>query len=152
MLGRDVFSLIHFPMLCGVIVYAVAIEEVAIEPTDLTPTVLKMQQAGADAVIGSHPHILQGVEQIDGRWVVHSTGNFAFPSARNDSSYSAIFLMTVTMDDVTLEAQPIRIVRGRPVPADSSRAGILDDLTDLSFGYDFTDAGTAIASQETGRC
>jgi len=109
-------------------------------------------EAGADAVIGSHPHILQGVEQIDGRWVVHSTGNFAFPSARNDSSYSAIFLMTVTMDDVTLEAQPIRIVRGRPVPADSSRAGILDDLTDLSFGYDFTDAGTAIASQETGRC
>lgn len=29
----------------------VVVEEVAIEPTDLTPTVLKMQQAGADAVI-----------------------------------------------------------------------------------------------------
>ena len=30
---------------------AVVVEEVAIEPTDLTPTVLKMQAAGADAVI-----------------------------------------------------------------------------------------------------
>ena len=27
MLARDVYSLIHFPMLCGIIAYAVAIEE-----------------------------------------------------------------------------------------------------------------------------
>ncbi len=34
MMGRDVFSLIHFPMLCGVIAYAVAIEEAVAHPGD----------------------------------------------------------------------------------------------------------------------
>lgn len=32
MMGRDVYSLIHFPMLCGVIAYAVAIEEAIAHP------------------------------------------------------------------------------------------------------------------------
>lgn len=109
-------------------------------------------EAGADAVIGSHPHILQGIERISGKWVVHSTGNFAFPSARDSSSYSAIFVMTVTTDGESIEAQPIRIQRGRPVPADTSRDGILDDLTELSFGYTFGPDGLAVASPGTGKC
>lgn len=37
MMGRDVFSLIHFPMLCGVIAYAIAIEEVIAHPTSALP-------------------------------------------------------------------------------------------------------------------
>ncbi|NND03862.1 MAG: CapA family protein [Acidimicrobiia bacterium] len=108
--------------------------------------------SGADAVIGSHPHVLQGVEQIDGKWVVHSTGNFAFPSARNASSYSAIFVMTVSDGGVSMEAKPIRIQEGRPVPAISSRAGILEDLTELSFSYGFGADGVAVESAETGTC
>ena len=34
MLARDVFSLTHFPMLCGIIAYAVAIEEAVSHPAD----------------------------------------------------------------------------------------------------------------------
>jgi low temperature requirement protein LtrA len=34
MLARDVFSLIHFPLLCGVIAYAVAIEEAVVHPAE----------------------------------------------------------------------------------------------------------------------
>ena len=38
-MARDVFSLLHFPMLCGVIAYAVAIEEVIAHPGEpLAPT------------------------------------------------------------------------------------------------------------------
>lgn len=33
-LARDVFSLIHFPMVCGIVAYAVAIEEVVAHPND----------------------------------------------------------------------------------------------------------------------
>ncbi len=112
----------------------------------------KWIDAGADAVIGSHPHILQGVEKINGKWVVHSTGNFAFPSARNSSSYSAIFVITVAAQGDSLEVHPIRIQEGRPVPAISSRDGILEDLTDLSFGYTFGPDGRAAASPGTGKC
>ncbi len=35
-------------------------------------------QAGADAVIGSHPHVLQGIEFIEGKPVFYSLGNFIF--------------------------------------------------------------------------
>jgi poly-gamma-glutamate synthesis protein (capsule biosynthesis protein) len=35
-------------------------------------------RAGADAVIGHHPHVPQGVEWVDGRPIVYSLGNFVF--------------------------------------------------------------------------
>jgi poly-gamma-glutamate capsule biosynthesis protein CapA/YwtB (metallophosphatase superfamily) len=109
-------------------------------------------EAGADAVIGSHPHVLQGVEKIGGAWVVHSTGNFAFPSARNESSYSSIFKMTITSQDERLEVFPVRIESGRPVPAGASRDGILKMLTDRSIGYTFDESGEAIPTPGTGNC
>lgn len=37
MMARDVFSLIHFPMLCGVVAYAVAIEEAVAHPGEPLP-------------------------------------------------------------------------------------------------------------------
>jgi poly-gamma-glutamate synthesis protein (capsule biosynthesis protein) len=108
--------------------------------------------AGADVVVGSHPHVLQGVEVIDGAWVIHSTGNFAFPSAREQSSYSALFTLTVAPQASELAVLPVRIRSGRPVVATSSRAGILNLLTDRSFGFAFDEDGIAGATGEPGRC
>ena len=34
--------------------------------------------AGADAVIGTHPHILQGIEFYNGKPIMYSLGNFWF--------------------------------------------------------------------------
>ncbi len=34
--------------------------------------------AGADLVIGHHPHILQGIEEYKGRYIAYSLGNFVF--------------------------------------------------------------------------
>ena len=34
--------------------------------------------AGADAVIGAHPHILQGIEYYNGKPILYSLGNFWF--------------------------------------------------------------------------
>jgi hypothetical protein len=36
--------------------------------------------AGADVIIGHHPHVLQGFEYIDSKPVFYSLGNFIFPS------------------------------------------------------------------------
>lgn len=47
--------------------------------------------AGADAVVGHHPHTYQGVEAIDGVPVVYSLGNFAF-GTRNPKARHALFL------------------------------------------------------------
>lgn len=34
--------------------------------------------AGADAVVGAHPHVVQGIERYKGRYIAYSLGNFAF--------------------------------------------------------------------------
>jgi hypothetical protein len=35
-------------------------------------------RAGADAVIGHHPHVPQGIEYVDGKPIIYSIGNFVF--------------------------------------------------------------------------
>lgn len=38
----------------------------------------QMVDAGAELIIGHHPHILQGIEQYKGKYICYSLGNFAF--------------------------------------------------------------------------
>lgn len=45
MMARDVFSLMHFPMLCGVVAYAVSIEAVVSHPTEPMSLVLRVSLA-----------------------------------------------------------------------------------------------------------
>lgn len=44
-----------------------------------------LARAGADLVIGAHPHVLQGIDYIDGVPIVNSLGNFWFNSFTQDS-------------------------------------------------------------------
>ena len=37
-------------------------------------------EAGADVIIGAHPHVLQGIEFIDEKPVFYSLGNYIFNS------------------------------------------------------------------------
>lgn len=34
--------------------------------------------AGADIIVGAHPHIVQGIEEYRGKYIFHSLGNFVF--------------------------------------------------------------------------
>ncbi len=109
--------------------------------------------AGADLIIGSHPHVLQGIERIDGVWVVHSTGNFAFPSARDVSARSAYFEVTVSEQAVDLAVVPLRIIDGRPHPVDGDdAASILGDLGNWSFGWTVTPQGGVAPRRGGGAC
>jgi poly-gamma-glutamate capsule biosynthesis protein CapA/YwtB (metallophosphatase superfamily) len=38
----------------------------------------KFIDAGADAVVGHHPHVVQGIEFYKGKYIAYSLGNFAF--------------------------------------------------------------------------
>lgn len=40
---------------------------------------------GADLVLGSHPHVLQGIEEYKGKQIVYSLGNFCFGGNKNPS-------------------------------------------------------------------
>ncbi|MCR4300276.1 MAG: CapA family protein [Sulfuricaulis sp.] len=50
--------------------------------------------SGASAVLGHHPHILQGVERYNHGVILYSLGNFAFGSFSNTATRSAIALLT----------------------------------------------------------
>ena len=62
--------------------------------------------AGADLVIGSHPHVIQGYEKYNGRYIVYSLGNFCFGGNPNPSDKDCMIFQqtfTVTGNDVATD-------------------------------------------------
>ena len=52
---------------------------------------------GVDLVLGSHPHVLQGIEKYRGRYILYSMGNFCFGGNTDpDDKDSMIFQQTFT--------------------------------------------------------
>jgi poly-gamma-glutamate synthesis protein (capsule biosynthesis protein) len=47
--------------------------------------------AGADGVLGNHPHVLQPAEMYNGKPIVYSMGNFVHPGSGNTALYSLKF-------------------------------------------------------------
>ena len=61
--------------------------------------------AGADLVVGSHPHVIQGYEEYEGVPIVYSLGNFCFGGNSNPSDYDCMIIQqsfTVTGDEVEI--------------------------------------------------
>lgn len=55
---------------------------------------------GADLVLGHHPHVLQGIEEYNGKLIVHSLANFCFGANRNpEDKDTMIFQQTFTFVD-----------------------------------------------------
>ncbi|HEU4513739.1 MAG TPA: CapA family protein [Nocardioidaceae bacterium] len=61
----------------------------------------RLVAAGADVVVGGHPHWLQGVEMVRGRLVAHSLGNFVFDmDFMRETQEGAILEMTFWGDEL----------------------------------------------------
>ncbi len=60
---------------------------------------------GVDLVLGSHPHVLQGMEKYKGKYIIYSLGNFCFGGNTDpDDKDTMIFQQTFTF--VNNELQP----------------------------------------------
>ena len=60
--------------------------------------------AGADLVVGSHPHVVQGYEWYHDRPIAYSTGNFCFGGNSNPADYDCYMVrQTFTVNPVTHE-------------------------------------------------
>lgn len=107
-------------------------------------------EAGADAVIGHHPHVLQGIEIYRGKPILYSLGNFAFGSRSAAAARSIIGRIHFTDSECYLEIFPLNVlyatVRYRPQPERREPGGeTLRQLAALSRPF-----GTRI-SCENGR-
>lgn len=101
---------------------------------------------GADLVVGHHPHVLQGIEEYRGRYIVYSLANFCFGgnSAPSDMD-TMIFQQTFTLRngevlcDSNTKIIPCSVSSAtgynnyQPTPSEGSEAErILQKIEDLS--------------------
>ena len=85
-------------------------------------------KAGADLVLGHHPHVPQGCERIGKSLIVYSLGNFIFPAHSShymrkngaDTAWSFLLRAEISADGVGhFERVPFQIGKGsneRPIP------------------------------------
>lgn len=66
-------------------------------------------EAGADLVIGHHPHVLQGIEKYQDGLILYSLGNFVFDQFGFDENESLIVQAVLSKDSRQLRLQPVRI-------------------------------------------
>jgi poly-gamma-glutamate capsule biosynthesis protein CapA/YwtB (metallophosphatase superfamily) len=94
--------------------------------------------AGADLVIGGHPHWVQGYEMAGSAVVVHSLGNFIFDMDFQSKTREGIFLEVVLWGDRVKAVEPVPYVIGRgfaPGPIRGNHAkSILTDVWRSSRG------------------
>ncbi len=57
----------------------------------------RMIDAGADVVVGTHPHVTQGVEYYRGKLIVYSLGNFVFDGFETPETTTG-WLLSLTVD------------------------------------------------------
>lgn len=50
---------------------------------------------GADLVIGTHPHVLQGIEKYNGKYIAYSLGNFCFGGNNNPADKDTVIYRQV---------------------------------------------------------
>lgn len=67
---------------------------------------------GADLVIGHHPHVIQGVEEYQGKYILYSLANFCFGANRNPKDKDTIIAQQTFYfeDGVKLEESEFRII------------------------------------------
>ncbi|MGH9348995.1 MAG: CapA family protein [Vicinamibacterales bacterium] len=87
-----------------------------------------VMDAGADLVIGHHPHVLRGIERYGRGYIIYSLGNFVCDMLWDEPlRESAIVQCTLTAEGVSaLTVTPIRIADDScPVPLHGERAAAL---------------------------
>lgn len=87
-----------------------------------------MIDAGADIIIGSHPHVLQGMEYYNGKPILYSLGNFLFPDyVEGDSADTVIAKIDVLMDNYEVTLIPAVIHDSTVTLADKQNAARITD-------------------------
>lgn len=75
----------------------------------------KLSEAGADAIIGHHPHVLQPIDTINGTLVFYSLGNFVFDQRPPLTQRTMMVNLHFHPDaSVTYDTIPVQIKQNRP--------------------------------------
>lgn len=106
--------------------------------------------AGADLVIGSHPHVLQGFEQYNGKWIAYSLGNFIFNMTATPATADTGVLNArcTRSGDCKLKLHPMRQYQSQPTPLSGTEATeLLQRISAISYGAEIDEAGHITAKE-----
>lgn len=82
--------------------------------------------AGADAVIGAHPHVVQEVEYYKGKIIAYSLGNFIFDQYWNDAVSNGLGIALTFAPDQIMGVEYLTFSRNKtPEPCVSWRSGLV---------------------------
>ena len=83
---------------------------------------------GYDLVLGCHPHVLQGIEEYKGKFIVYSMGNFCYGGNKNPpEKESMIFQTTFTFIDGVLQPE----MKGKVIPCQLSSVTSQNDYSPI---------------------
>ncbi|MCR2806523.1 CapA family protein [Paenibacillus soyae] len=103
--------------------------------------------AGADLVIGSHPHVLQGFERYKGKWIAYSLGNFVYASNPSGAHGETGVLDAVCgpEGDCELKFNPMQVIQSQPTPLEGDLAvALLSRLSSISIGAEVRSDGSIV--------
>ena len=81
-----------------------------------------MVDAGADLIIGGHPHVAQGIEVLGDVPIVYSLGNFIFDQQIPETWPAFTLGVIVESETITLHLLPVTTRDGKPVPMEDEAA------------------------------
>lgn len=90
--------------------------------------------AGADMVIGAHPHVVEPVEVYKGKLIAYSLGNFIFDQFfSTDTQVGLMLKITFDRQHTTYNIFPLDLTKSQPKVAQGAlRQRLLDRLADTS--------------------
>lgn len=100
--------------------------------------------AGADLIIGGHPHVLQGFEMYKGKWIAYSLGNFLFTTNTFPASWETVVLNAACSrsGECDISLVPVENKYANPVPMEEEAAkALFQRLTSISFGVRINEKG-----------
>lgn len=112
------------------------------EPVDYQKNLAKIYiDAGADAVIGCHPHVMQGIEFYKGKTIAYSLGNYWFNASTRESGLLKIYLNPDGTTDVQLLPAMNKDTYTYLITEEDERNAYYKFMENISFGVEFDDEG-----------
>lgn len=66
-------------------------------------------EAGADLIVGHHPHVAQEIERYKNGWIAYSLGNFIFDQNFSEETMRGLMLKAIIQNKKIVEIEPVEI-------------------------------------------
>lgn len=100
-----------------------------------------LAEAGADLIVGAHPHCLQNIEYVNDVPVFYSLGNYFFSASTRDSGVLRVAVDTKSGSLGSLQFIPMQQRQGVKTLYDGEKERVLDTMRDLSPGVSIDEEG-----------